>query len=299
MAVKVTLVDVNPKMVAAWREVFADHPEVDIKVGSMLDQAVDVWVCPTNPRGQMDGGLDAVIKRHLGPQIQTRVQAEIAKRFQNHLGVGCATCVATGAAVPRFLVSTASVASTQHDARDTVNVALAAAAAFQAVAMKNRESPGAIQSMALPGLGANHGKVPVEICADLMWTAYALFIAQDFAGFAELRLALEDELGALGNAVAQSAQGVVAQPPAPAVKAQLAPMAQPKVAAAVPATVRRAGVMGPVVPLGPVVPGVGGPAVSRPSPARPSAVVPGAAFHGAARGGAASMKLLPDFDDSE
>lgn len=294
MTVKVTLVDVNPKMVAAWREVFADHPEVDIRVGSMLDQKVDAWVTPTNPKGAMDGGLDAIIKKQLGPAIQTRVQSEIAKRFKGHLGIGTATCVATGVSTPRFLVSTASVASTQHDAKDTVNVALAAAAAFQAVAMKNLEAPGSIGSMAIPGLGANHGKVPVEICADLMWTAYSLFLEQTFVDFSHLQMALEAELGALGNAVAQSAQGMVATPPPAPVKAAIAPMAQPKVATPY-ANVKKPGVMGPVVPLGPVVPGKGGPAVTK-----PMGVPVGAPAHKAA--GYVSPKsnaVLPDFDDSE
>ncbi len=58
--------------------------------------------------------------------------------------------------------------------------------------------------MALPGLGANTGKVPVEICADLMWTGYNLFRERNFADYAELHAALEAELGDLGTGSAKA-----------------------------------------------------------------------------------------------
>jgi hypothetical protein len=39
----------------------------------------------------------------------------------------------------------------------------------------------------------------VEICADLMWTAYNLFREKEFASFAEMRAALEEILGPLDS----------------------------------------------------------------------------------------------------
>ena len=107
--VKVTLVDVNPKMVAAWREVFENNPEVTVLQGSMLDQKVSAWVSPTNAKGEMAGGLDGVIKKHFGPKIQTKVQSEIARLYKGSMRVGHATCVETGVSVPRFLISTPSM----------------------------------------------------------------------------------------------------------------------------------------------------------------------------------------------
>jgi hypothetical protein len=106
-----------------------------------------------------------------------------------------------------------------------MNVALACAAAFQAVHMQNAREPGGIRSVALPGLGANTGRVPVEICADLMWTGYNLFREQEFQDFDELRLALEEQLGDLGptttqvkpakTSAAQKKSSGHAAPPAP------------------------------------------------------------------------------------
>jgi len=197
MSVKVVLVDVNPKMIEAWQGTFEENPEVQIVRGSMLDQQVSAWVTPTNARGSMDGGLDAVIKHHLGGAIEKRVQAEILRVYGPALPVGHATCVPTGRAQPAYLISTPTMKASSQDISDSLNVALACAAAFQAVHMQNARLPGSIQSVALPGLGANTGKVPVEICADLMWTGYNLFRQHQFTRFAELRAALEAELGEL------------------------------------------------------------------------------------------------------
>lgn len=194
---KVVLVDVNPEVVAAWRATFGDSPEVAIVHGSMLDQQVSAWVTPTNARGSMDGGLDAVIKRHLGAKIEKRVQAEIANVCQGFLPVGAATCVPTGAAVPRFLISTPTMVTSSEDVSDTVNVALACAAAFQAVHLQNGREPGGITSVALPGLGASTGRVPADTCADLMWAGYQLFREYRFRDFGTMRAALMEQLADL------------------------------------------------------------------------------------------------------
>lgn len=197
MPVHVTLVDINPRMVAAWREAFEGNPEVRIVQGSMLEQRVSAWVSPTNARGKMDGGLDAVIKGHLGPGIEQRLQALIAQRYGGLLPLGHAVCVPTERPVPRFVVSTPTMVASNEDVSDTLNVALACAAAFQAVHVQNAFQPGSIDSVALPGLGANTGKVPAEICADLMWTAYNLFRGAPYPDFVSMRVGLEDVLGDL------------------------------------------------------------------------------------------------------
>jgi O-acetyl-ADP-ribose deacetylase (regulator of RNase III) len=199
MLVRVTLVDVNPKMVAAWRATFEENPEVEVVQGSMLDQAVSAWVSPTNSRGSMDGGLDAVIKKRLGGKIETALQQAIVRHHGAlSLPVGHAVCTPTGEVQPRYLISTPTMVGSSEDISDTMNVALACAAAFQAVHMQNAAEPGSVRSVALPGLGANTGQVPVEICADLMWTAYQLFREREFTDFREMRAALEGILGDLG-----------------------------------------------------------------------------------------------------
>ena len=96
MLVKVVLVDINPKMIAAWRATFEENPEVEIIQGSMLEQPVSAWVSPTNSRGSMDGGLDAVIKGRLGQKIETAPKKEIARLYGGLLPVGHAIVTPTG-----------------------------------------------------------------------------------------------------------------------------------------------------------------------------------------------------------
>ncbi|MFH9726565.1 ADP-ribosyltransferase domain-containing protein [Streptomyces sp. NPDC017254] len=193
-ALKVVLVDVNDEVVKAWRSAFADTPEVEIRQGSLLDVDVDAWVSPTNARGRMDGGVDAVVKRHLGAGVQVRVQREIRARFGGSLPVGSAVCVPSGAAVPRYLISTPTMRQSSQNVSETMNVALACAAAFQAVHLRNREKPGSIRSVALVGMGAQTGRVPAGVCANLMWTGYTLFHDHGFADYDQLRAAVLGQL---------------------------------------------------------------------------------------------------------
>jgi O-acetyl-ADP-ribose deacetylase (regulator of RNase III) len=229
MFVKVVLVDVNPKMVAAWRTTFEENPEVEIVSGSMLTQTVDAWVSPTNAKGRMDGGLDLIIKNHLGAKIETRLQQEISKLHQGTLPVGYATCIPTNVSLPKFLISTPTMVASSQDVSDTLNVALACAAAFQVVHMQNEREPGSIESIALPGLGANTGKVPVDICADLMWTGYDLFRRKAFADFADMRQALLTKLGDLDDMTGHQTKKNTSTPPnAPPPKSQAKSPPKPK-----------------------------------------------------------------------
>src|SRR5262249_6528821 len=147
-------------MVKAWKETFEENPEVVVVHGSMLVQNVSAWVTPTNSKASMDGGLDGVIKKHFGDNIEARIQKEIARLYGGVLPVGHATCVPTGRPAPSYLISTPTMHASSEDISDSLNVALACAAALQAVAMQNSREPGSIRSVALPGLGANTGKVP-------------------------------------------------------------------------------------------------------------------------------------------
>ncbi|GAA3184634.1 macro domain-containing protein [Nonomuraea roseoviolacea] len=191
---KVVLADVNAEVVQSWRAAFADTPDIEIHHGSILDQQVDAWVSPTNSRGRMDGGVDAVIKRHLGAGIQLRVQRAIRDQFGGTLPVGSAVCVPSGAVNPKFLISTPTMVRSAQNVSETLNVALACAAAFQAIHMQNEREPGSITSVALVGMGAATGRVPARVCANLMWTGYTLFNDYSFQDYDDLRKTINEQL---------------------------------------------------------------------------------------------------------
>lgn len=129
-----------------------------------------------------------------------RVQRAIRDRFGGSLPVGSAVCVPSGAAVPRYLISTPTMRGSSQDVSDTMNVALACAAAFQAVRLQNRAEPGSIRSVALVGMGARTGRVPAQVCANLMWTGYTLFHDHGFADYDELRAAVLGQLADIEGA---------------------------------------------------------------------------------------------------
>ncbi|MEU9164155.1 macro domain-containing protein [Streptomyces sp. NPDC048424] len=215
---RVVLTDVNERVVEAWRAAFADTPGIEIRRGSILEEDVDAWVTPTNSRGRMDGGVDAAIKRHLGSGIQVRVQRAIRDRFAGALPVGSAVCVPSGATTPRYLISTPTMVQSSQNVSATLNVALACAAAFQAVHRQNRQKPGSIRSVALVGMGAQTGRVPARVCANLMWTGYTLFHDHWFEDDDELRATIVTQLNGIENAPVEERVRIVVPktvPPAP------------------------------------------------------------------------------------
>lgn len=196
---RVVLADVNATVVESWRAAFADTPGIEIRKASILDQDVDAWVSPTNSRGRMDGGVDAVVKRHLGAGIQLRVQRAIRDETGGRLPVGSAVCVPSGAVRPKYLISAPTMEESGQNVSETLNVALACAAAFQAVHRQNGQVPGSIGSVALVGMGARTGRVPARVCANLMWTGYTLFQDHTFEDYDDLRRTVVAQLDDIEN----------------------------------------------------------------------------------------------------
>jgi O-acetyl-ADP-ribose deacetylase (regulator of RNase III) len=192
---RVVLRDINTKVVQAWLSAFDDAPDVEVSKGSILNEQVDAWVSPTNSQGRMDGGVDAVIKRHLGAGIQLRVQNAIRSTYGGALPIGSAVCVPSGAQNPKFVISTPTMTTSVQDVSETLNTALACAAAFQAIHMQNAAQPGSIRSVALVGMGAATGNVPPQVCANLMWAGYTLFNEYSCGSYDELRATIRGQLG--------------------------------------------------------------------------------------------------------
>ncbi|GIJ51455.1 hypothetical protein Val02_83410 [Virgisporangium aliadipatigenens] len=194
---RVVLADIDTEVVRAWLTAFADEAGVDVHKGSILDEQVDAWVTPTNSAGRMDSGVDAVVRRHLGAGIQLRVQRAIRMQFGGTLPIGSALCVSSGAANPRYLISTPTTVHPGQDVGGPLSVALACAAAFQAIHLQNAKVPGSVRSVALVGLGAGTGRVPPRVCAELMRAGYALFHEHRFGDYDELRATISAQLDAI------------------------------------------------------------------------------------------------------
>jgi O-acetyl-ADP-ribose deacetylase (regulator of RNase III) len=205
MHFSLTLVDINPRVVSAWQDQFQDHPEVRVVCDSILRQDADAWVTPTNARGSMDGGMDAVMKRYFGEAIEARVRREIRVEFGGRLPVGGAVRVATGGLYvppggprPRYLVSAATMAAASEDVSATCNAAFAFAAAV-AAACGAAVGGAPARAVAVPGLGTNTGRLAARDGARQMRVAYELLRdeAAEAAGDPQaLRAELARRLGA-------------------------------------------------------------------------------------------------------
>ncbi|MFJ4618209.1 hypothetical protein [Streptomyces sp. NPDC088812] len=110
----------------------------------------------------------------------------------------------SGAVNPRFLISTPTMETSSQNVSETLNVALACAAAFQAIHRQNDRAPGSITSVALVGMGARTGRVPARVCANLMWTGYTLFKDHTFEDYDELRATIVAQLDDIENAPAET-----------------------------------------------------------------------------------------------
>ncbi|MFO0661374.1 MAG: macro domain-containing protein [Polyangiaceae bacterium] len=203
MVPELVLVDVDPRVVVAWQATFEDCPEVSIVQGSILERHVDAWVTPTNAKAEMNGGVDAAIRSYLGEKIQTKIRSAVAREPFGTLSLGRALCVKTGRRWPRYVISTPTMHSASENISDRMNVAMACAAALHAARVEQLRG-GMLDSVAMPGLGASTGKVPPETCATLMWMAYRLCRDRDFASYADLRQALQAELGELDPTSSQT-----------------------------------------------------------------------------------------------
>ena len=199
MLPRLLLVDPNQTLVEAWEATFCDNPEVEVVSGSLLDHRVDAWVCPTNSRAVMDGGLDALIATELGRTFVKRRQSMVNSQFGGLMPLGSAIAVPVTRKAPRYLISTTSVIKSVECVDDRWNTLLATAAALHVA--KQLATSGQIESVAMPGIGTGTGGVNVSLGASLMWLAYKTCSQNTFESFGDLRGCLEREFGNLCGAV--------------------------------------------------------------------------------------------------
>ncbi len=158
--VRLTLAALEPDLADAWETIAAKLPDVSVHRGSILDLHCDAYVSPANSYGFLDGGIDAVYRKHFGDSLQAAVRDRIAAKYHGEILVGQAEAVPTGRTdVPWLIV--APTMRVPMRLVDSVNPYLAARAVF----LLQRERPSELAHVAMPGLGTGVGGVPPEICA--------------------------------------------------------------------------------------------------------------------------------------
>jgi len=178
---KYILVDVQEDVVMAWREAFQGVENVEVQHGSIFDVKTDVLVSPANSFGFMDGGLDMLISRFFGWDVQDRLQALIQKKHHGELLVGLTEIVETGHGTIPYMIS-APTMRVPMILSETVNVYLATRAVFR-LARYGRLPSGepiseVVERIAIPGMGTGVGRVSPEICARQMKRAYEEIIEE-------------------------------------------------------------------------------------------------------------------------
>jgi O-acetyl-ADP-ribose deacetylase (regulator of RNase III) len=166
---KVILSDISGAVVNALRVQFAKYPDIQVLERSVCEIDADAVICPGNSFGYMDGGVALALSEKFGFALEDSVRAAIRERFGGEMLVGQAEVFTTGSR-PAWLIY-APTLRTSFPIADTVNVYLAARAAFRAALAFNRaEGAERIGTIAVPGMGTGKGNVHPFIGArQLRW----------------------------------------------------------------------------------------------------------------------------------
>lgn len=153
-------VDMNPLVTKALHAAFADVSGVTTFCRDIRTVSGDALVSPANSYGWMDGGIDGVYLQMFGYQLQVRVQAAIAAKFDGYLPVGSALSVHAmgfGPQLPKYLIVSPTM-KTPEFVGNTRNAYLAFKAALD-------EADGLdIKTLICPGLcSLTGGMDPVDM----------------------------------------------------------------------------------------------------------------------------------------
>ena len=176
MQFELILVGINLDLCMAWREYFAEFPQVEIKHGEFQSIAeFDCMVSPANSFGLMDGGVDAAITRFFGDQLMRDVQDHIITEYMGEQPVGTSFIIATNHPKHPWLAHTPTM-RVPMDIMRTDHVYLAMWALLRAVHHHNKTNEQPIKKLLCPGLGTGAGRVPPREAARQMSLAYRNYL---------------------------------------------------------------------------------------------------------------------------
>lgn len=190
---KIVLCDINEPLIEAWNEVFADWMiredrqedfEIQIIRDNIFNQPVDAIVSPANSFGFMDGGLDYLISKMVGWDVQDTLKNIIQAEFHGELLVGQAHVVKAKKSTARFpyVISAPTMRVPMILGPNSINVYLAAKALINACKEPNYPGEMRFNSIVVPGLGTGVGQVPVDVCAKQMRQGFEDALFSNFPG---------------------------------------------------------------------------------------------------------------------
>ncbi|UII20245.1 macro domain-containing protein [Fulvivirga ligni] len=138
----------------------------------------DAIVSPGNSFGFMDGGLDFLISKNYGWQIQSELRERISKRPINELLVGQAETIWIEDFKKYVICAPTMRVPTSNNIGDTVNAYLAIKAILQE--LKTHHD---INRVTVPGLCTGTGKMPPLISAKQMYMAYQEIVKANIPEF--------------------------------------------------------------------------------------------------------------------
>ncbi len=167
---KTKLCSIDTGLISTWKKEFKDYSEVDIIEGDIFSQKADAIVSPGNSFGLMDAGLDKLTHDYFSFDLEKRLQEKIKAVHFGELPVGTATIIKTDDERFPYFISSPTMRVPMR-LKESVNVYLATRAVFVSMNEHNTESDD-IHSVIIPGMGVGSGKMPYDIAAKQMRTAY-------------------------------------------------------------------------------------------------------------------------------
>ncbi len=172
---QIVLAAADDDLVRAWENTCGNIESIKIHRGSIFEVKCDAIVSPTNSFGFMDGGLDLEISEYFGGHVQERLHKLIKTRHHGELLVGTAEVVDTDHAEIPYLIA-APIMRVPAVLIETVNVYLATRAVLNLVKFgtvpDGTPVKHIIETIAIPDIGMETGKVPPHICALQMKAAF-------------------------------------------------------------------------------------------------------------------------------
>ena len=155
-----------PLLGAEWYKRFHGETNVHIVEGDILSSKCDALVSPGNSIGFMDGGLDLLITKKYGWEIQGKLRKRIQETALRELLVGQAVVIETSQ-TPKYIICAPTMRVPERLTSESVNAYLAMKAILsQAILHPD------IRSVAIPGLCTGTGGMSAAMAAHQMFMAY-------------------------------------------------------------------------------------------------------------------------------